>query len=632
MNKIVYISFLLFFCLSSAQPSDIKKHTVAKGETVAQIAQLYKVTPFDIYQLNPDAKLGIKENTILLIPKATGVPPKVHEVKPGDTFYSIAKKYNLTNEQLEKANPSVDKFNLIIGQQLQLTSNGVASNDNTKTNGTKTFHQVQPKETFYSIARLYDMSVSELEQLNPDVVANLPIGHQLVIKKKTNDKRVTESNPNNKVVVLETTSTDYKTYVVKPKETLFGISKEFGLSQVELKKLNPELENGVQEGMTLRLPKTEIKTNPIPATKTTYSDLSKSVRTKETKEIVFLLPFNVSSIASDTTLSMQARLKRDSFLNMTLDFYSGALMAIDSARRLGMPLKIKFLDSKETRNNSNVVGLVNSENLKNADVVIGPFYPQYVEKVAQLLNESKVPVISPLRETSKSYDNLFQSMPSGDFVKNSMLQYLYEKKGNIIALIDNKRNATRKLLETEHKSIYMAPLNEKGGFMSDSIMPRLQKNKINYFVLDTGSTGTIFSALNQCNAARNSGFKVELVVLEINDTFETDEIFPRLIKQKIIFPSLTKFQDSPEFTVFSNAYRKKNNIFPNQFAIRGFDVTFDVMQRILLYEGFENSIQNIATVQIENKFDYFVRNDSGYSNKGIFIMQYQEDYSIIELD
>ncbi|GGD25908.1 PBP1 and LysM peptidoglycan-binding domain-containing protein [Flavobacterium orientale] len=631
MNKIVYISFLLFFCLSSAQPGELKKHTVAKGETVAQIAQFYKVTPFDIYQLNPDAKLGIKENTILLIPKATGASAKVHEVKPGDTFYSIAKKYNLTNEQLEKANPSIDKFNLIIGQQLQLTSNGVTSNGN-KTNETKTFHEVQPKETFYSISRLYDMSVSELEQLNPDVVSNLPVGYQLVIKKKANVKVEAESNPNNKVVVSETNSTDFKTYVVKPKETLFGISKEFGLSQVELVKLNPELENGLQEGMTLRVPKTQIKTNTIPIAKTTYRDLSKSVRVKETKEIVFLLPFNVSSIASDTTLSMQARLKRDSFLNMTLDFYSGALMAVDSARRLGMPLKIKFLDSKETRNSSNVVSLVHSENLKNSDIVIGPFYPQYVEKVAQLLSESNVPVISPLRETSTSYENLYQSMPSGDFVKNTMLDYLYAKNGNIIALIDNKRNATRKLLETEHKSIYITPLGEKGGFIGDSITPRLQKNKTNYFILDTGSTGMILSALNQCNKARSNGYKVELVVLEINDTFETDEIFQRLIKQKIIFPSMTKFEETLEFSNFSNSYRKKNNVFPNQFAIRGFDVTFDVMQRVLLPEGFESSVQTTSTVQLENKFDYFDRNDSGYSNKGVFIMQYQEDYSIIELD
>lgn len=631
MNKIVVFVFLFLSVVCLAQPGEYRKHVVAKGETVKQIAQQYQVTPFDIYQLNPDAKVSIQENSVLLIPKALNGKPSFHEVQPGDTFYSIAKKYNLTNEQLEKANPNIDKLNLTIGQKIQLKNGTVVTSSKTisSVDSTKIYHEVQPKETFYSIAKLYNISVSELEQLNPDVVSNLPVGHQLLVKSKKSAVVSNETKQNNEITKPTTAIDSYNSYVVKPKETLFGISKELGLSQVELKELNPELSNGLQEGMVLRIPE---KKNKVIQSNTTYKDLSKSVRVKETKEIVFLLPFNVSSIASDTTLSMQARLKRDSFLNMTLDFYSGALMAIDSARRIGMPLNVRFLDSKETRNNSDVANLVASKNLKNTDAVIGPFYPQYVEKVAQLLKDSDVPVISPLRETSKTYDNLYQSMPSGDFVKNSMIDYLYKRNGNIIALIDNKRNATRKLLETEHSSIYIVPLNEKGSLLADSITPKLDRNRVNYFLLDTGSTGMIFAALNQCSKARSAGYKAELVVLEINDTFETDEVFPRLVKQNIIFPSLTKFQDTPENMQFANAYRKKNNIFPNQYAIRGFDVTFDVMQRLLLPEGFEKSVQTTATVQLENKFDYYNRGDSGYSNKGVFIMQYQDDYTVTEIE
>ncbi len=628
MNKVVFISFLFFFSLCHAQASDYHKHIVAKGETIAQIAERYQVTPFDIHQLNPDAKSGLKEKAVLLIPKTSvAAKARIHEVKPGETFYSIAKKYNITNDQLEKANPSVDKFSLSIGQQLQLPGASVGTQ---KAKEIPAFHEVQPKETFYSIAKLYGVSVSELEVLNPEVMSNLPVGYSLRLtanKTNTANTAVEKNSASN-----TKDSTRFVWHIVQPKATIFGISKEFGLSQVELLKWNPDLESGLQEGMTLRIPKPTSATPPTSSSAKMLTDLSKSSKVKETKEIAILLPFNVSSIATDTTLSTQARLKRDGFLNMTLDVYSGVLMAIDSAKRIGLPLHVTILDSKETRNNSDVVNLVNAHQLKNVDAIIGPFYPQYVEKVAQLVSEYNVPVISPLRETTKSYKNLYQSMPSGDFVKSSMLEYLQSKKGTIIALIDNKRNATRKLIEKEFKSVYIVPLNDKGGLVGDSIAPRLQKNKTNYFVLDTGSTGMIFAALNQCNNARANGYKVELVVLEINDTFETDEVFPRLVRQKIIFPSLTRFQETPENTQFANAYRKKNNVYPNQYALRGFDLTFDVMQRVLLTEGFENSVKNTVTIQIENKFDYYQRADSGYSNKGIFIHQYQEDYTIKELD
>ena len=63
----------LFFIGSLFAQDKATTHKVAKGETIAQIAQKYKVSPYDIYQLNPDAQAGISQNTVLLIPKAGSV-------------------------------------------------------------------------------------------------------------------------------------------------------------------------------------------------------------------------------------------------------------------------------------------------------------------------------------------------------------------------------------------------------------------------------------------------------------------------------------------------------------------------------------------------------------------------------
>ena len=49
------------------------KHTVGKGETINMIAQKYKVTPYDIYSLNPDSQNGIQQNSVLLIPTSASV-------------------------------------------------------------------------------------------------------------------------------------------------------------------------------------------------------------------------------------------------------------------------------------------------------------------------------------------------------------------------------------------------------------------------------------------------------------------------------------------------------------------------------------------------------------------------------
>jgi hypothetical protein len=50
----------------------------------------------------------------------------------------------------------------------------------------------------------------------------------------------------------------------------------------------------------------------------------------QSKKLALLLPFNLNKMQNDTVNSITDRLRKDKFLNMTLDFYSGAVMAIDS--------------------------------------------------------------------------------------------------------------------------------------------------------------------------------------------------------------------------------------------------------------------------------------------------------------
>jgi hypothetical protein len=59
---------------------------------------------------------------------------------------------------------------------------------------------------------------------------------------------------------------------------------------------------------------------------------------------------------------------------MTLDFYAGALIAIDSAKTLGFPIDVEIYDSRETKNNSAVATIIQNNNLENANAILGPFY------------------------------------------------------------------------------------------------------------------------------------------------------------------------------------------------------------------------------------------------------------------
>jgi len=83
--KYQLLLFFLFLTglISLFAQEDYVKHKVVKGEIVTEIAQKYKVTPNDLYTLNPKLRDGIFENEIILIPKS-----KVTKTTQENTFYT----------------------------------------------------------------------------------------------------------------------------------------------------------------------------------------------------------------------------------------------------------------------------------------------------------------------------------------------------------------------------------------------------------------------------------------------------------------------------------------------------------------------------------------------------------------
>ncbi|GIZ09900.1 LysM peptidoglycan-binding domain-containing protein [Flavobacterium sp. UMI-01] len=647
MMKYFFASLLSFFLVVQFGFSQGKTitHKVATDETIVQIAQKYQVTPYDIYQLNPDAQRGLKSNMVLLIPgkaagKVTAVAPKMvlptgsHEVMPKETLYGIGKKYDVSEEALKKANPFLETEGLQIGQVLVIPYNRLHRSVDSVKSEKVIRHEVLPKETKYSIAKQYGISVEELEKRNPEIVPNLPIGYKLLIKgnlpKTTN---LTEQVVEKKEVLttldanLKKVAT-YVDYEVKPQETLYSLAKNFNLTQEEFIALNPSLKNGLSTGMILKVPANK---NPSFQPKKEYGSLSKIIAEGRRKRLVMLLPFNIPHVQGDTLNSVPERLKKDKFLNMTLEFYSGALMAIDSAKVLGLPIDIEIYDSQENKFGSNVAALIQKNKLETANAIIGPFYQSNAEVAAKLLAETNTPVISPLsKDVGNPMRNLYQTIPSTDAVKNTMFDFMRAKGGNIMAVVDKKKVSIINYIKENQKGVPFVAFTDKGAVSVESFKSLLVKGKMNYVVMETANTWMIKTTIAMMLGVMNE-YQVQLVILEPNDTLDFEEIkFDNLVKLKLMYPSVTRENVSPEAMIFDKKYKKTNNIFPGIYATRGFDVTFDTMMRLVQDVKFEETVNSVATKQIDNQFEYYRKTDGGYTNKGVFILYYDSDLSIKE--
>lgn len=646
--KYLFLICLNFFLITNVSFSQEKTitHKVGAAETIVEIAQKYKVTPYEIYQLNPDAQKRLKPNMVLLIPSKSGVKATTttavskyvlttgsHEVMPKETMYGIQKKYNVSEEELKKANPFLEEVGLQIGQVLVVPNKKQGSAAVSSNSNKVVYHEVLPKETKYSISKQYGITIEELEKRNPEIIPNLTIGYNLLIKGTPDivknvktveplEVRKTVLNPLADSLKKEVF---YTTYEVKPQETLYSLSKMFEISQDELIKLNPALMNGVAIGTMLKVP----TKNPQPKVeKKEFASLSKIIAEGKRKRLVMLLPFNVDA---DSDISTSNRIKKDKFLNMTLDFYSGALMAIDSAKVLGLPIDVEIYDSQENKNSSNVPELIEKHQLQTANAIIGPFYQSNAEIAAKILKDANTPVISPLsKDVGNPYRNLYQTIPSPETVKGTMFDFMRANNGNIMAVVDKKKESIIKYIKEYQKGVPFVAFTDKGSVSVESFKSLLVKGKMNYVVMETANTWMIKTTISMMLSVRGS-YQVQLVILEPNETLNFEEVkFDNLIKLKLMYPSVTRENVSNEAIIFENNYKRINNIYPDTYATRGFDVTFDTMMRLVQDVKFEETVNTVATKQVDSQFEYYLKSDGGYTNKGVFILYYDEDLTIKE--
>ncbi|SHL14951.1 LysM peptidoglycan-binding domain-containing protein [Flavobacterium chilense] len=686
---------LVFFVTSNAFSQEkVVKYTVSSGETINQIAVKFKVTPYDIYALNPDARNGVKPNTVLLIPTSASKSATAktetaevknsasgkattHEVQPKETLFGIEKKYGISDEALKAANPFLVHDGLQTGQTLVIPGKGstaktvsaAAAKPATKSlvQEKYVYHDVVAKETKFSIAKQYGISIEELEKRNPEIVSNLPVGYRLTIKgtapkTETAAAAVSSAKPAEVKKTAETTKkvTSYMDYQVKPKETFYSLSRTFHITQEELTALNPSLSEGVKEGMVLKVPAGYLAPSPIVVQEHQPQTIEKALENKSTggiqiidkvksetvsvnpevveltkkrgqtdrQKLVLLLPFNLAKMQNDTT-SSATRIKNDKFLNMTLDFYSGALMAIDSARTLKLPIDVAIYDSQETKSSSNVSNLLAQNKLQDANAVIGPFYQNNAESTANTLRLYNIPVISPLsKDKANPIDNLYQTIPSNDVVRNAVFDYMRAKNGNIVAVVDKKKESVISYIKQNQKGVVFAGLTETGALDVANLKSLLLPNRMNYVVMETANTAMVKTTIKALLDAQKS-CQVQLVILEPNSTLDTDEIsFDSLVKLKLMYPSVTRESDEAGVLVFEKEYRLKNKVNPSTYATRGFDVTFDTMMRLVQGKTYQETADLMTTEQVDNKFQFYRKEDGGHANKGVYILYYDSDLTL----
>ncbi len=634
MKKLLII-IIVFCCSFSVMAQDYKTHKVKKGETIETIAKQYLVTPFDIFALNPDAKEGLKTNMVLIIPDSRVknqpvsaetkevIGYKSHKVKRKETLFSIAKKYSIEVDDIKKYNTKLYSENLRKGDKIKIPRFKTIVNKVSLNNTIKKY-TVLPKEGKWRVAYKFGITVPELEALNPNMNEVLQPGDELNVPNiSNNEEKPVEDN--------------FNYYTVLKSEGYMALNRKLGVTQDELEALNPELkEGGLKLGMVLKVPKN---------TKTPSSEIKDVANTNlaaanlknlKRKQIALMMPYSLHKVDVDSVQEAKKMIRTNGLLSVSLDFHAGVLMAIDSAKRLGISTNLKVFD---TRNQgAEIAKILDNNDFSNYDAVIGPLMPVHIDRVASHLKRDKVPVVSPLAKAKELHGNVFQTIPNDDLLEMAIINFVKSDSTpkHIVIISDSKHKSISDKLKTQFPSAVQiqSRKNKKGQeayFIYQTDLENVFKPGKNIVFLETENEGLASNVISMVNGLNMNDQEIILMTTNKSKAFEGKEISNyHLSNLKFHYPSVNKTIAVEARNPFVKRYMNTYNVSPNKYAVRGFDLTLDLLLRLASEDDlYAASSSDIETEYVENKFRYTKKLFGGYFNEAVYIVKY-DDLSIIE--
>ncbi len=617
--KLIIFLFLIGYLSNFAQDKKFITYKVTEGETIQSISKKLSITPYDLLKLNPDVESNVKPNDIIIVPNKSYDPAKdvtntdlsnigerdiivdnyvYHEVVQKETVYSILKKFKVTVDELNRINPFLLNDGLKQGQILKIPLHISETDIAEKEKNTQPY-LVKPKETKYSIARNFGISIDYLEVLNPKIKKNgLQIDDVILVPKET----------------IDTSDNDFTVYTVKKLETFYSLTNKFGISQEELILANPELEDGLREGMLLKIP------NAVKGNMDLFVD---EIMEGKKLNMAMMLPFRSKMDSLD--------FENDRLLNITTDFYFGALLAIDSLKKQGLSIHVKVYDTENSEFVCNKLSK-NSE-FDNYDVIVGPMFTNNVKAVSKNLKFNKALIISPIstKDHSKIENkNLVQEKSSKENFTLEMLEYIrsvYTKQKLIIIKNDNERSEQQfkrifKDIQALDSTQEVVVLEPKDGYIKPEVFKvfrdTLDRDIENWFFLidnDEAYLGDVFNNLGvfpEQDSLTVFSFEKGRNYNKIDNNF--------LARVNFHYPS-NSFIDrqSDAYQIFEKKYRKKYYTIPTKNAIEGFDITYDILMRLATDPDLIN--QGISE-RISTKYNFIENTYGSIINQGVFIIRY----------
>ena len=575
----------------------------------------------------------------------------MHTVTQGQGLYSISRMYGVTEDEIIRLNPGSEKV-IRAGEQLKIPSK--------KTTASGKFHTIQKGETLYRLSVENRISVKELCDANPGLsVENFKIGQVITIPAPSDEdplastlEQAGDDTPQEIKAAVQTiqadTATIKNTHVVKKRETIFRITRTYGITQEEFLEANPEYKyNKLKQGAVVKIP---FSRDEIAQRKKRITDAHDRMQAisdsalfsmNDRKEVdndgsltaALILPFSLD----DSTTTLQKQM---------IEFYQGMLLALDRLKEENISVNLKVFDSQGE--DKSLTPLLESGQLDDVDIVFGPRWTNQITEAARWSTAHQVPLVLPMNAGADDVFNnpyVFQlNTPQSYFnqeIYNHFLEQFPDPNVIILDADEYRRNDFIDGLKTvlnDHEIPYSTIMIDTAyQALMDTLVPYRQ----NILIINSSSSGplnTVLPVLQLITRLKAPEIETHLFgypEYQIYAADHLDELYEVDTWFYSWFYTNNMLKESVDFNNrFRRSFSRQMLVSYPSFASYGYDTGYYFLKGLAVFgKDFENHLNDLRTdpVQMGFKFER-VNNWGGFINRKVFFVHFSNNYKVEKID
>ena len=419
---------------------------------------------------------------------------------------------------------------------------------------------------------------------------------------------------------------------VKKKETVFGISRAYGLTIEELINANPEMK---QQGYELK--KGGVMNIPYPKSVIEKQEAERAAKARKAAE---------EAAKANDVRNREIRLGVMLPLHdingdgrRMMEYYRGVLMACDSLKKQGVSIDVHAWNTAE---DGNIYKVLEDPAAAKCDLIIGPLYSKQMDALSDFVAKHDIRLVIPFSINAPQLTtnrNIFQVYQSQNEVSEATISHYLERFKDCHTVVIDCNDSTskkggftfalRRQMESRGMECFVTNLKSSEEYFSNAF----SRTKPNVVVLNTGRSQELGVAFSKINGLKANNPELDITMFGYSDwLLYTHRYLENYYKYNTYIPSVFYYNPlSPATQQFQQKYRQNfssdmQNLLP-RFAITGFDHAYFFLKGLHKYGKTFNGAEGMfgyPFIQTPLKFERY--GNGGLRNKTLLFIHYKPDH------